>query len=556
MYSAPPLEKTQDLDPEQFATLGHMFEHVFAKWADKPAFTCMGHTLTYRDLDERSAQLAAWLRENTDLQPGDRIAIQLPNVLQFPISVVAALRAGLVIVNTNPLYTAREMKHQFKDSGARAVIVLANFGDRLQKVIAETDIKHVIITEIGDELPGFKRVLVNAVIRYVKKMVPRFSLPTSNKWREIMRAECKVDGRELVDAGTDVAIVLYTGGTTGLAKGAMLTHSNLLWNMMQLRSASRDLINDGEDTILAPLPLYHTYAFMLHVLSQSYAGNNNVLIPNPRDIPGLIKTMKEYRINGMVGINTLYLALCRSDAINEVDFSGLKFCGAGGMAMSVSVSREWHSITNCEVTEGYGLTECSPVVTVNPHDRNKIGTVGQPVPETSVKLVDDNGQEVSGDERGELWVKGPQVMKGYWQNEQATRDSITEDGWFKTGDYAQIDSEGYVKIVDRKKDLIIVSGFNVFPSEVEEVVNSHPGVSESAAIGIPDEKSGEIIKLFVVKRDDVLTVDDVVAHCRENLTNYKVPREIVFAEDLPKSNVGKILRRELREQEMKERGQQ
>lgn len=556
MYSAPPLEKTPDLDPERFATLAAMFEHVFSHWADRPAFSCMGHTLTYRDLDEQSAKLAAWLRENTDLQPGDRIAIQLPNILQFPVSVVAAVRAGLVVVNTNPLYTVREMRHQFSDSGVRAVIVLANFADRVEKVLPDTDIKHVILTEIGDMLPTPKRVLVNFVIRHVKKMVPKYSLPDAHTWRKVFSSETVTDGRQVVDSGTDVAIVLYTGGTTGLAKGAMLTHSNLLWNMMQLRAASKELINDGKDTILAPLPLYHTYAFMLHVLAQAYAGNHNVLVPNPRDIPALIKTMKSYRLNGMVGINTLYLALSRHPGINEVDFSDLRFCGAGGMALSVSVAREWQGITNCEVTEGYGLTECSPVVTVNPHDRNKIGTVGQPVPGTSVKLVDDEGNEVTGDGRGELWVKGPQVMKGYWQNEEATRESITEDGWFKTGDYAQIDEEGYVRIVDRKKDMINVSGFNVFPSEVEEVVNSHPGVAESAAIGVPDEKSGESIKLFVIKRDNVLTIDDIEAHCRENLTNYKVPSEIVFAEDLPKSNVGKILRRELREQEMKTRGQQ
>lgn len=552
MYSAPPLERSKDLDPEQFANLPELFEHVFERWGDRLAYTCLGHTITYRELDDASAHLAAWLREHSGLKPGDRIAIQLPNLLQFPVAVVAAARAGLIIVNTNPLYTAREMKHQFKDSGAKAVIILANFGEKLQSILPETDIETVIVTELGDMVPGLKGKLTNFVIKYVKKMVPSYSLPDAVSWKKVFATKTSVNGREAVDPGTDVAIILYTGGTTGLAKGAMLTHSNLLWNMMQLRSASKGLINDGEDTIVAPLPLYHTYAFMLHVLSQAYAGNHNILIPNPRDIDGLIKTLKGLQINGIVGINTLYLAMCRHKDINQLDFSDMRFSGAGGMAMSVSVAKEWESITGSPVSEGYGLTECSPVVSVNPHEKIKLGTVGQPVPETSIKLMDEEGNEVS-EGRGELWVKGPQVMKGYWQNEQATAESI-EDGWFKTGDYATIDEEGYIKIVDRKKDLIIVSGFNVFPSEVEEVVNSHPGVSESATIGIPDEKSGEIIKLFVVRRDEVLTDKDVEAHCRENLTNYKVPKIIEFVDDLPKSNVGKILRRELRDQEMEKIG--
>lgn len=549
MYSAPPLERTQDLDPEQFSNLAELFDHAFKSWGDRPAFTCMGHSISYRELDEASTHLAAWLRENSGLEPGDRIAIQLPNLLQFPVAVVAAARAGLVIVNTNPLYTAREMKHQFRDSGAKGIVILANFAEKLQSILPETEIKSVIVTELGDMLPGLKGKITNFVIKHVKKMVPAYSLPEAKTWKQVFSANTTVDGREHIDPGTDVAIILYTGGTTGPSKGAMLTHSNLLWNMMQLRSASKGLINDGEDNIVAPLPLYHTYAFMLHVLSQTYAGNNNVLIPNPRDVDGLIKTLKGIKVNGIVGINTLYLAMCKTKAINDVDFSDMRFSGAGGMAMSVSVAKEWEEITGSPVSEGYGLTECSPVVTVNPHEKIKLGTVGKPVPETSVKLMDEEGNEVPAGERGELWVKGPQVMKGYWQNDKATADSI-QDGWFKTGDYATIDEEGYIKIVDRKKDMIIVSGFNVFPSEVEEVVNSHPGVSESAAIGIPDEKSGETIKLFVVKRDDGVSAKDVEAHCRENLTAYKVPKEIVFSDDLPKSNVGKILRRELREQEL------
>jgi len=331
-----------------------------------------------------------------------------------------------------------------------------------------------------------------------------------------------------------------------------LTHSNLVRNMMQLREVSKPLINDGKDVIVAPLPLYHTYAFMFHCLAGVYAGNLSVLIPNPRDLDGLIKTLKSLpQINGFVGINTLFLAMSRHQDITQVDFSQMRFTGAGGMALTISVAEEWQRVTGCQVYEGYGLTECSPVVSVNPHNKVKIGTVGPPVPGTEIKTVDDDGNDLGFNEKGELWVRGPQVMKGYWRNEAANRESITEDGWFKTGDFAMIDDEGFIKIVDRKKDLIIVSGFNVYPSEVEEVINSHPGVAESAAIGVPSEKSGETIKLFVVRRDNVLTVEDVTAHCRENLTPYKVPKEIVFVDDLPKSNVGKILRREIREQELK-----
>ncbi|MEX1197221.1 MAG: AMP-binding protein [Pseudohongiellaceae bacterium] len=550
MYKAPELDNKPDLDPSRFPTVPALFDHIFSHWSDRVAFSCFGQELTYRELDEASAKLAAWLRENTDLKPGDRIAVQLPNVLQFPVAAVAALRAGLILVNTNPLYTAREMRHQFADSGARAVIIMANFGDKLEKVIADTDIKHVIVTEVGDMVPGLKGMLINAGARYIKKMVPRYKLPSAVRWKEVMSSSPGVDGREAVDAGTDVALILYTGGTTGLAKGAMLTHSNLIWNMMQLRSANESLIRDGEDVIIAPLPLYHTYAFMLHILSQCYAGNHNVLIPNPRDVDSLIKTIRETKPNGIVGINTLYLALCRHKEIEHIDFSAMRFSAAGGMALSSRVARDWKEITGSEVLEGYGLTECSPVVTVNPPGASRIGTVGKAVPSTSLMLADEEGNEVTGDEPGELWVKGPQVMKGYWQNEEATRESITEEGWFKTGDYAQFDEDDFVRIVDRKKDMINVSGFNVYPSEIEEVVNSHPGVAESAAIGIPDESSGEKIKLFVVRRDNVLTMDDVTAHCRENLTAYKVPRDIEFADDLPKTNVGKILRRELRDREV------
>lgn len=548
MISAKEMAMTDDLDIQKFGRLHEVYEYAIQHFPDHPAFSCMGRSLTFRELDQYSQRLTAYLRTQTTLQPGDRIAIQLPNILQFPIAVLAASRAGLILVNTNPLYTAREMRHQFKDSGVRGIVILANFCDKLQLILKDTDIENIIITELGDMLPFWKRVVINGVVRHVRKLVPAFELPQAASWLDCMST---LPDNKHYESGSDVAIILYTGGTTGLSKGAMLTHANLIANMMQLRAVSKPLIKDCEDTIIAPLPLYHTYAFMFHCLAMVYAGNHSILIPNPRDVSSLIKTMRSVVVNGFVGINTLYLALCRHPDIHKVDFSHMRFSGAGGMALTVSVAEEWERVSSCPIYEGYGLTECSPVVTVNPWHKIKIGTVGTAVPMTSLKVVDDAGNEVAEGEKGELWIKGPQVMKGYWLNEAATKEAITEDGWFKSGDYAQFDEEGYVRIVDRKKELIIVSGFNVFPSEVEEVVNSHPKVSESAAIGLPSQKTGEAIKLFVVRRHNTLTTEELTAWCRENLTAYKVPKEIVFTDDLPKSNVGKILRRELREQELR-----
>ncbi len=549
MFAAPSLSSEADINPQQFKSIVDVFEFAFKHHADKAAFNCLGHTLTFKELDECSARLANWFVSESGLQAGDRIAIQLPNLLQFPVTAIAAARAGLVIVNTNPLYTAREMQHQFVDSGVKGIVILENFCDKLEKVLPNTDITCVLVTQLADMLPQPKRALMNFAVKYLKRMVPAWRIEQAARWSQVMINKPVDSVRR--ESGTDVAILLYTGGTTGPAKGAMLTHRNLVFNMMQLREVSKPLVRDGADIIIAPLPLYHTYAFMFHCMAGLHAGNLSVLIPNPRDIDGLIKTLKQLpAINGFVGINTLFLAMCRHKEISLVDFSQMRFTGAGGMALTISVAEEWQRVTGCQVYEGYGLTECSPVVSINPHDKVKIGTVGQPVPSTEVKAVDEQGNDVGFGEKGELWIRGPQVMKGYWRNDAATNDAITSDGWFKSGDFAVIDSEGFIKIVDRKKDLIIVSGFNVFPSEVEEVVNSHPGVAESAAIGVPSDKTGEAIKLFVVRRDNVLTLDEVRAHCRENLTAYKVPKDIIFVEDLPKSNVGKILRREIREQEM------
>lgn len=550
MSATPEVELKDDLDPERFSLLTQMYEFAFKQYAQKPAFTALGHTITFAELEKLSDEFCAFLRTQNNLQPGDRIAIQLPNVLQFPVAAIGAIKAGLVLVNTNPLYTAREMKHQFTDSGAKAIVILVNFADKLESILGDTSIETIITTEIGDALPGLKRIAINLGARYLKRMVPSYNLPKAVQWHSIVTGIQEVEKQDPVDSGTDVAIILYTGGTTGVSKGAMLTHKNLLANMMQLRAVSKSVIADGQDSIVGPLPLYHTYAYMMHCLTMVYAGNHSVLIPNPRDIDGFVKVMKEFKPNGLLGINTLFLALCRHPKITEVDFSNLRFCGAGGMALTPRVAQEWTRITECEIFEGYGLTECSPVVSVNRPGQVKLGTVGFAVPETELQVVDDDGKVLATGEKGELWVRGPQVMKGYWGNAEATAESLTAEGWFKTGDFAQIDEQGYIRIVDRKKEMIIVSGFNVFPSEVEEVANSHPDIFESAAIGLPCDKTGEKVKLFVVARDSSLTAEAVTQFCRKNLTAYKVPKDIVFVKELPKSNIGKILRRELREQEL------
>ncbi len=554
MTAAPTIAMVDDLDPQKYSHLYEMYADVFKKYPENPAFTALGHTISFAQLEQLSNEFCHYLVHKTSLQPGDRIAIQLPNVLQFPIVAIAAVKAGLVLVNTNPLYTEREMEHQFIDSGAKGIVILSSFADKLERIVKHTQIDTIIVTDVGDALPGLKRLLVNAGAKYLKKMIPSYHLPGAVKWNTIIGKQTFNANEAPVSSGTDVAIILYTGGTTGVSKGAMLTHANLLANMMQLRAVSKSVIHDAQDSIIGPLPLYHTYAFMMHCLAMVYAGNHSILIPNPRDIDGLVKVVRESKPNGFLGINTLYLALCRHPKIAEVDFSQLRFCAAGGMALTVSVAQEWTRISNCEVFEGYGLTECSPVVSVNLPGQVKLGTVGFAVPLTQLQVVDDDGQVLPQGDKGELWIRGPQVMKGYWGQEQATAESLTEDGWFKTGDFAQIDEQGYIRIVDRKKELILVSGFNVYPSEVEEVVNTHEDIFESAAIGLPCEKTGEKVKLFVVRRGDKLSVEEVIKHCRAGLTAYKVPKEVEFVDELPKSNIGKVLRRELREQELAKLG--
>jgi len=540
----------KSVDVNKYSSVVEIFNSFVKKYADKPAFTCLGQTLSYAELDEKSAAFAAYLQNDTNLTSGDRIAVQLPNVLQYPIVVFGAMRAGMTVVNTNPLYTEREMEHQFNDSGAKALVVLANMGDKAMKVVPKTGIKHVIVTQVGDMHCPVKRLLINGVLKYVKKEVPDFNIPGAVPLRKALSKGAGKAFTPVAATADDIAVLQYTGGTTGVAKGAMLTHGNLMANMMQSDAVFNQIMNEGEESIICPLPLYHIYAFTVHCMVLLQTGNHNILIPNPRDIPGFIKTLKDTEFTGFVGLNTLFVALCGQEDFRSLDFSKLKLTVSGGMALTKAAFDEWKQVTGCEVAEGYGMTETSPVVSFNPPQAIIQGTIGMPVPNTLCKVIDEEGKDLEIGQPGELCVKGPQVMKGYWQRPEATAETMTDDGWLKTGDMAVIREDGYMQIVDRKKDMIIVSGFNVYPNEVEDVIVSHPDVVEAAAIGIPDPKSSEAVKVFAVIKNPQLTEKDLIAFARENLTAYKVPKTIEFREELPKTNVGKILRRELRDEEL------
>lgn len=544
-----------DIDLAAYRSVVEVFERACKAHADRPAFSNMGVTLSYSDLERYSAAFAAWLQHHTDLQPGDRIAIQMPNLLQYPVAVFGALRAGLIVVNTNPLYTAREMRHQFQDSGARALVYLNTFGNHVQEVLADTAIEHLIEVQIGDMLPTLRGALVDAAVKHLKKMVPDYSLPQAVAFKSLLRVGARHSLKPAPLSLDDIAVLQYTGGTTGVAKGAMLTHGNLVANMQQVRANMQQLdaqghpvIREGQEVMIAPLPLYHIYAFTVNCMCMMVTGNHNVLITNPRDINGFVKELQRWQFSAFLGLNTLFVALMAHPQFKKVDFSRLKGTNSGGTALVSAVAERWKSMTGCTVVEGYGLTETSPVVCANPHgEHSRLGTVGLPVPGTTLKVIDDEGNALPLGERGELCVKGPQVMKGYWQRPEATAEVLDEEGWLRTGDIAVIDQDGFVSIVDRKKDLIIVSGFNVYPNEIEDVVMAHPKVAACAAIGVADEKSGEAVKLFVVPSDPTLTQEELHAYCRENFTGYKMPRHYVFRDALPMTPVGKILRRELRE---------
>jgi long-chain acyl-CoA synthetase len=535
-----------DIDADRYASVVDIFEQSVKKFKDKVAFINMGQSMTFGELDKLSAQYAAYL-QNSGLKRGDAVAIMMPNLLQYPVAMFGVLRAGMVVVNVNPLYTARELKHQLNDANAKAIVIVENFACTLEEVISETNIQEVFLTSLGDMLPIPKRWVVNAVVKYVKKMVPAFNLPATTSFTSAIKKGQSLTYTRPNLTNDELAFLQYTGGTTGVSKGAMLTHRNMIANLEQVSGILETVIDEGEDFVVTALPLYHIFALLANCLMFLKYGCQNLLITNPRDMPGFVNELSKYPFTILPGVNTLFNGLLNTPGFSELDFKNFKFGLGGGMAVQRPVAEKWEKVTGTVLLEGYGLTECSPVVTVNPPQIDAYkGAIGMPVPSTDIKLLDDDGNEVEKGEPGELWVKGPQVMKGYLNRPEAT-DEILKDGWLATGDIATVDDEGYFYIVDRKKDMILVSGFNVFPNEIEEVAAMHDNIVESAAVGVPNEASGEVVKLFVVRNNDSLTAEAVIAHCREHLTGYKVPKQVVFKEDLPKTNVGKILRRELRD---------
>ena len=535
-----------NIDPEAYCSLVSLFEETFEKYKRLPAFTCMGATLTFGQLDKKSYAFGAYLLSR-GLKPGDKIALMMPNLLQYPIALFGALRAGLIVVNTNPLYTSREMLHQFNDSDAKAIVICENFAHNLEKIISDTKINTVIVASIGGLLGGLKGRLVNFAVRHVKKMVPKFELDNTVSFKEALAAgkKFKLEGHQ--GNPDDVILLQYTGGTTGVSKGAMLTNRNLVSNMQQIRSIMLPFIEEKEEVALSPLPMYHIFAFSVNCLALMSVGTHTVLITNPRDLSTINKAMKRHTITVMTGVNTLFNGLLNNKDFTKIDHSQLKLTVGGGMAVQRSVAEKWQQVTGCVLSEGYGMTESSPVASVNPFDgTGRIGTIGIPVPSTNMRIVDDEGNPVPQGEVGEIQIAGPQVMKGYYKRPDETSKTIKGE-WLCTGDIGRMHEDGFFEIVDRKKDMILVSGFNVYPNEIEEVAVKHPKVLEAAAIGIPNDKSGEVVKLFVVKKEASLNKKEMLDFCREHLTGYKVPKEVQFEKELPKTNVGKILRRKLRE---------
>ncbi|MCK1619328.1 long-chain fatty acid--CoA ligase [Bradyrhizobium sp. 159] len=544
-----------DIEPTQYASLVDLLEESFTRFADRKAFICMDKSISYRDLDQMSVALAAYL-QGRGLQRGARVALMMPNVLQYPVATAAVLRAGFAVVNVNPLYTPRELEHQLRDSGAEAIIVLENFAHTVEQVIAKTQVKHVIVASMGDLL-GFKGVIVNLVVRRLKKMVPAWSLPGAVSFNDALSAGRGMTFSKPKLSPGDVAFLQYTGGTTGVSKGATLLHRNIVANVLQndawLQPALAAPPHVDQLMIVCALPLYHIFALTACYLLAVRAGGCNLLIPNPRDIAGFVKELAKYQVNSFPAVNTLYNGLMHHPDFKKLDFSKLKISNGGGMAVQRPVAEQWKAITGCFIAEGYGLSETSPTLTCNPATATEFsGTIGIPVPSTWISIRDDDGNEVPLGQPGEICAKGPQVMSGYWNKPEETAKVMTADGFFRTGDIGVMDEKGYTKIVDRKKDMILVSGFNVYPNEIEEVIATHPGVLECAVIGIPDSKSGEAVKAFVVKKDPNLTAEDVIKFCHEQLTGYKVPKHIEFRTDLPKTNVGKILRRQLRDEKKAE----
>ncbi|MEG3767292.1 long-chain-fatty-acid--CoA ligase FadD [Alteromonas sp. 14N.309.X.WAT.G.H12] len=535
-----------EIDPDRYSSILDIFEQSVTTYRDHVAYMNMGQSMTFAELDTLSAQFAAYL-QNSGLQRGDAIALMMPNLLQFPVAMFGILRAGMTVVNVNPLYTARELKHQLCDANAKAIIIVDNFAATLEQVVSETPVKKIFRTALGDMLPAPKRWAVNLVVKYIKKLVPSFTLPQAESFMSAVKQGHRYTYKRPDIQPDDIAFLQYTGGTTGISKGAMLTHRNMIANLEQVSGILEIVIEPGEDLVVTALPLYHIFALLANCLLFLKFGCPNLLITNPRDMPGFVKELSKHKFAILPGVNTLFNGLLNTPGFKELDFSHFKFGLGGGMAVQRPVAERWQDVTNTVLLEGYGLTECSPVVAVNPPTIKAYkGAIGMPVPSTEIRLLDDEGNDVPHGEAGEMWVKGPQVMKGYFNRPEAT-DEVLKDGWLATGDIAKADDEGYFYIVDRKKDMILVSGFNVFPNEIEEVAVMHDEVLEAAAIGMPHEVSGEVVKLFVVAKNSSLSAETVIRHCKKYLTGYKVPKQIVFKDELPKTNVGKILRRELRD---------
>lgn len=543
-----PADVPAEINADRYTSLIDLFEQASQRYADRPAFINMGQAMSFRKLEQRSRAFAAYLQQTLGLSKGDRVAIMMPNLLQYPIALFGILRAGMVVVNVNPLYTPRELEHQLNDSGAKAIVIVSNFAHTLEKVVAKTSVRHVILTRLGDQLSPAKATLVNFVVKYIKRLVPKYNLPDAVSFRSVLQQGAQLDYFRPELQNDDLAFLQYTGGTTGVAKGAMLTHRNMQANLEQTKATYGSLLRDGKELVVTALPLYHIFALTVNCLLFIELGGQNLLITNPRDIPGFIKELSKYPFTAITGVNTLFNALLNDKNFQQLDFSTLRLSAGGGMSVQKAVAERWEKLTGHYLLEGYGLTECSPLVSVNPYDITcHNGSIGLPVPSTEIKLVNDNGVEVGTGEPGELCIKGPQVMTGYWQRPDAT-DEVLKEGWLYSGDIVTVDEEGFLRIVDRKKDMILVSGFNVYPNEIEDVVMQHPKVREAAAIGVPSDLSGEAVKICIVKKDPSLTKDELIAHCRRHLTGYKVPKIVEFREELPKTNVGKILRRALRDE--------
>lgn len=545
----PGAEKT--IDVNQYESLVELFEQAVRRHPDIPAYINMGKVLTFRKLEERSRAFAAYLQNELRLEKGDRIALMMPNLLQYPIALFGALRAGLVVVNVNPLYTPRELAHQLNDSGAKAIVIISNFAATLEKVVFETGIQHVILTRMGDQLSFGKRTLVNFVVKYIKKLVPKYKLPHAVSFREALSIGKQRQYVKPQLQSSDLAFLQYTGGTTGVAKGAMLSHANIVANIAQAKWVGEPLLRGVKDGVaVIPLPLYHIFALTLNCLLFIELGITSLLITNPRDIPSFIKELKRYRCVAITGVNTLFNALLNNEHFKEVDFSSLRLSVGGGASIQSAVAKRWFDTTGSHIIEGYGMTECSPIISAARNDATEHnGSIGVPVPNTDIRIVDEQGNDVPLGERGELWVKGPQVMQGYWNRPEDSAEVLT-DGWMATGDIVVMGKDLNLRIVDRKKDMIIVSGFNVYPNEIEDVVAHNPKVGEVVAIGVPHPVSGETVKIFVTKKDESLTREELRNYCRQYLTGYKIPKDIEFRDELPKTNVGKILRRVLRDEEI------